>query len=95
MADSIPILAEETVKQVLEDVVNSTTTAKPAKTPATFEGMALAYGCIVVMAVLPVFFGAFRSVLHQKKQKVSARDETVKRKIVPKYHFQKKHNFVN
>lgn len=70
MADSIPNVVEETVNKVLEDVVNNTTTT-PTKTPATFEGMALAYGCIVVMAVLPIFFGAFRSVLHHKKQKVS------------------------
>lgn len=45
-------------------------TAAPPKVPATPEGIAIAYGSIVVMAVLPVFYGAFRSVKHQKKQKV-------------------------
>lgn len=30
--------------------------------PATPEGMALAYGSLVLMALLPIFFGALRSV---------------------------------
>lgn len=69
-------LAVEFAKNLTANVVaqqNATAPAKdaPAKTPATAEGMALAYGCISVMAVLPIFFGSFRSVNHQKKQKVS------------------------
>lgn len=34
----------------------------PARPPATPEGMALAYGSLVLMALLPIFFGALRSV---------------------------------
>ncbi|XP_075022972.1 signal peptide peptidase isoform X4 [Calonectris borealis] len=33
-----------------------------ARPPATPEGMALAYGSLVLMALLPIFFGALRSV---------------------------------
>jgi len=56
----------ETVKEVLEQVnaTNATT-----KTPATPEGMAVAYGSLVLMALLPIFFGAFRSVKHHTEQK--------------------------
>lgn len=34
----------------------------PTRPPATPEGMALAYGSLVLMALLPIFFGALRSV---------------------------------
>lgn len=37
--------------------------------PATPEGMAVAYGSLVVMAMLPIFFGAFRSVKYHREQK--------------------------
>lgn len=47
------------------DAVNAT-----AKVPATPEGMAVAYGSLVIMALLPIFFGAYRSVKHHKEQKV-------------------------
>ncbi len=38
------------------DAVNATGT----KIPATPEGMAVAYGSLVIMALIPIFFGAFR-----------------------------------
>jgi uncharacterized membrane protein len=41
------------------------------KPPSTPEGMAVAYGGLVIMALLPIFFGSFRSVLRLKEQKVS------------------------
>lgn len=34
-------------------------------------GMAVAYGSLVIMALLPIFFGSYRSVKHQSKQKES------------------------
>lgn len=37
---------------------------------ATTEGMAVAYGSLVLMALVPIFIGAFRSVKHLKQQKV-------------------------
>lgn len=40
----------------------------PARPPATAEGMALAYGSLVLMALLPIFFGALRSVACAKSK---------------------------
>lgn len=38
--------------------------------PATPEGMAVAYTSLVIMALLPIFFGSYRSVKHHKEQAV-------------------------
>ena len=46
-----------------EAAINGTT----GKIPATPEGLALAYSSLVVMALLPIFFGSFRSVKSQKE----------------------------
>jgi minor histocompatibility antigen H13 len=53
-------------ENLTENVSNTT-----ARIPATPEGMAVAYGSLVIMALLPIFFGAFRSVKHHKEQKVT------------------------
>ncbi|KAG8131527.1 putative Minor histocompatibility antigen H13 1 protein, partial [Naja naja] len=45
--------------------------------PATPEGMALAYGSLVVMALLPIFFGALRSVTCAKGKNSSDMPETI------------------
>lgn len=66
MADSateIPIVLEE---KIVETVKNAT-----EKAPVSFEGICIAYTSIVIMASLPIFFGAFRSVKYLKEQKVS------------------------
>ncbi|KAG0725127.1 Minor histocompatibility antigen H13 [Chionoecetes opilio] len=42
-----------------------------ARVPSTPQGMALAYGSLVVMALIPIVFGAFRSVKHQQQQKAA------------------------
>lgn len=58
---------------VIKDIVNDNLTQNAingTKIPSTPEGMAVAYGSLVVMALLPVFFGSFRSVRHHKEQKV-------------------------
>ncbi|XP_011308264.1 minor histocompatibility antigen H13 [Fopius arisanus] len=62
---------EGAVNQAVSDVndsivenVNKTATHKPASP----EGMILAYGSLVIMAILPIFLGSFRSVKHQKEQ---------------------------
>lgn len=66
---------------IVEQIVNATVNATAqnatdeltnAKIPATPEGAAVAYGSLIVMAMLPIFFGALRSVKHQKDQKVSS-----------------------
>ncbi|KAJ9584788.1 hypothetical protein L9F63_020876, partial [Diploptera punctata] len=72
---------------VVQDVVNEnenlTASASNAtgKIPATPEGMVVAYGSLVLMALLPIFFGAFRSVKHHKEQKESGeKPETMSQK---------------
>ncbi|GIY36461.1 minor histocompatibility antigen H13 [Caerostris darwini] len=68
MADFI----NETIK------VAQNATAKPK---ASTEGMLIAYSSLVIMALLPIFFGAFRSVKFLKKQKDSGeKPETMSKK---------------
>ncbi|CAH1393280.1 unnamed protein product [Nezara viridula] len=49
----------------LTDVKNETL----GKIPATPEGMAVAYGSLILMALFPIFFGSIRSVKHHHEQK--------------------------
>merc|ERR1711997_665609 len=57
--------ADSVVENVTEAVVNATT----GRIPSTPEGMAIAYGSLVIMACLPIFFGAFRSIKSYEEQK--------------------------
>lgn len=52
-----------------EDVVGATNGT--GRVPATPEGMVVAYSSLVIMALLPIFVGSFRSVKHHKEQKES------------------------
>lgn len=61
-------IVEKVIEEVKENVTETITGAK--KIPASPEGLAVAYGSLVIMAMLPIFFGALRSVKHQKEQKV-------------------------
>lgn len=63
-------MADVAEKVLQETVENATETLSGAKSPATPEGAAVAYGSLIIMAMLPIFFGALRSVKHQKDQKV-------------------------
>ena len=65
-AGEIVTEAVEVVENITEAVKNGT-----GKVPATPEGMAIAYGSLVIMALLPIFFGSFRSIKHHADQKVS------------------------
>ena len=47
---------------------NATLTGRAAATP---HGLLIAYCSLVIMALLPIFFGSFRSVGHKKRQKVN------------------------
>lgn len=68
----------DSVKEIFQDVAeNSTETLSGSKLPASPEGAAVAYGSLIIMAMLPIFFGAFRSVKHQKDQKVQNRYKCV------------------
>lgn len=60
----------EVVQNLTEAVENATEAITGKKVPSTPEGMLVAYGSLVIMAMLPIFFGSMRSVSHQKHQKV-------------------------
>lgn len=66
MAESI---VNETVAN-LSTVVNETAKNATGRVPATPEGMLVAYASLVLMALLPIFFGSFRSVKCLTEQKV-------------------------
>ena len=57
-----PVL--ETLKETIVDVLNETLDKSNettfGKTPSTPEGIAIAYGSLVFMALLPIFLGSFR-----------------------------------
>lgn len=64
---------EDVVKEVVETAnesfsKNDNTTS--GRIPSTPEGMAIAYASLVIMAILPIFFGSYRSVKHHKEQQV-------------------------
>lgn len=61
-----------TESPILNDTNNDTASNITAKIPSTPEGMAIAYGSLVIMALVPIFIGSFRSVTYHKDQKVSA-----------------------
>ncbi|KAK5648795.1 hypothetical protein RI129_003687 [Pyrocoelia pectoralis] len=56
------------VAQAAENV-NETATNATTKPPSTPEGIAVAYGSLIIMALLPIFFGSYRSVSFHKEQK--------------------------
>lgn len=66
MADVV----KEVVGQAVENLTENANTTG-TRIPATPEGMAIAYGSLVVMAILPIFFGSYRSVKHHKEQQVT------------------------
>lgn len=73
MAETMDPVVTDTVTEAVEsvvDAVNETVNAT-GKPPSTPEGMAVAYGSLVIMALIPIFLGAFRSVKHQDEQKAA------------------------
>ncbi|GFY65559.1 minor histocompatibility antigen H13 [Trichonephila inaurata madagascariensis] len=69
MADFINETVQEAAKNATE------------KPKASTEGMLIAYSSLVIMALLPIFFGSFRSVKFLKKQKDSGeKPETMSKK---------------
>jgi len=69
MAD-VETVIEEIIPAIVENVTEAAANAT-ARVPATPEGMALAYSSLVIMALIPIFFGSFRSVKHQQQQRAS------------------------
>ncbi|XP_059078855.1 LOW QUALITY PROTEIN: minor histocompatibility antigen H13-like [Tigriopus californicus] len=56
-------------ENLTEGVLNGTT----GRIPSTPEGMAVAYTSLVVMALIPIFFGSFRSVRSHSEQKAESK----------------------
>lgn len=78
--ETIQEAAETLVQNASEAAANATT-----RTPSTPEGMAIAYGSLVVMALLPIFFGAFRSIksyeeMKKQGEKTGEKPETMTQK---------------
>lgn len=67
MAESV---VNETVAN-LSATVNETAKNATGRAAATPEGMLMAYSSLVLMALLPIFFGSFRSVKYLIEQKKS------------------------
>lgn len=65
MADTV------TEAPAVNATMNETAANATTKIPATPEGMAIAYGSLCLMAVLPIFYGAVRSVKYHTDQRVS------------------------
>lgn len=67
MANVVNIIVAQATENLTENVSNST-----KKPPSTPEGMAVAYGSLVIMALLPIFFGSYRSVVYHKEKVIPA-----------------------
>lgn len=68
MAEVVEDVIQKVAENLTEAANAAATNGTATRTPSTPEGMALAYGTLVVMAMLPIFFGAMRSVKHHKEQ---------------------------
>uniref|UniRef100_A0A1A7WCD6 Histocompatibility (Minor) 13 n=1 Tax=Iconisemion striatum TaxID=60296 RepID=A0A1A7WCD6_9TELE len=76
--EHVPVSAPEAAAALNATDSNGTETLNAtAKFVATPEGTALAYGSLVVMALLPIFFGALRSVTCSKSKNSSDAPETI------------------
>ncbi|KFM60538.1 Minor histocompatibility antigen H13, partial [Stegodyphus mimosarum] len=54
---------------VLNETLQEIAKNETSKPKASTEGMMIAYSSLIVMALLPIFFGSFRSISYLKKQK--------------------------
>lgn len=77
MAEQIVDQVVEAVKDAVEAAVEKNATSEETitneKVPSTPEGIAVAYGSLVIMAMLPIVFGSIRSVKLHKAKKVSSK----------------------
>lgn len=64
----------KTVKENLENLTNGTNGTGTEKAKVTPEGLFLAYSSLVIMALIPIIVGSFKSVKHQKNQKDSGEE---------------------
>lgn len=59
---------KESVVDVLNETLEKSNATAAGRTPSTPEGIAIAYGSLVFMALLPIFLGSFRSVKKELKE---------------------------
>lgn len=64
----VDFIAKTIVTQAVEELNETTVKNETVKQPSTPEGMAVAYGSLVIMALLPIFFGSYRSVNYHKEK---------------------------
>lgn len=64
MADVINLIVAQATENITENATNSTT-----RLSSTPEGIAVAYGSLVIMALIPILFGSYRSVHYHKENK--------------------------
>lgn len=86
---------EEGLKDVVDKLNESLSKNENSTTgriPSTPEGMAIAYASLVIMAVLPIFFGSYRSVKHHKEQQVRLIHSLKKKKKCPRMIFSFQNN---
>ena len=76
IVDKITDIVKNTFKPISENatVANNTNVNETEKFKATLEGLFLAYSSLVVMALIPIIIGSFKSVRHQKKQQESGEE---------------------
>lgn len=67
MGDSV---VEDVLAKVVAENVTETAENLATRIPSTPSGMAVAYGSLVIMAMLPIFVGSIRSVKCHKEAKV-------------------------
>ncbi|XP_069033845.1 minor histocompatibility antigen H13 isoform X4 [Embiotoca jacksoni] len=83
MSEAEPAAASEAAAAAVLDALNATDSNgtealnATAKFVASPEGTALAYGSLVFMALLPIFFGALRSVTCSKSKNAADMPETI------------------
>ncbi|EDW04363.1 GH22226 [Drosophila grimshawi] len=78
MAEEVIGSVKDAIKGIFENVTGSpkNETITSEKKPSTPEGIAVAYGSLVIMAMLPIIFGSIRSVKLHKIKKVGGRPIT-------------------
>ena len=77
MSETNGVDVEGIAKQVLENLGNlvvennlTNGTNETERFKATPEGLFIAYSSLVIMALIPIVIGSFKSVRHQKEQQV-------------------------
>jgi len=64
-------MADTIVEKVVEEIPNLVENATAAAQEVGPEGKFIAYASLLIMALIPVYFGAFKSITYLEKQKAS------------------------